>query len=107
MKFVLATYGSRGDVEPLAAVARELLNRGHDVCLAVPPMMTDFVEAAGIAAVPFGSGAPSAAVMGDVVRNIRQAWVEWAASLKALADGADLLLTGKNEQALAANVAEY
>ena len=107
MKFVLATYGSRGDVEPLAAVARELLNRGHDVCLAVPPMMTDFVEAAGIAAVPFGSDAPSAAVMGDVVRNIRQAWVEWAASLKALADGADLLLTGKNEQALAANVAEY
>ena len=107
MKFVLASYGSRGDVEPFAAVARELLNRGHDVHLAVPPMMVGFVEAAGIAAVPFGFDAPSAAVMGDVVRNIRQAWVEWGAALKALADGADLLLTGKNEQPLAANVAEY
>ncbi|WP_118914702.1 glycosyltransferase [Mycobacterium shigaense] len=107
MKFVVASYGSRGDVEPFAAVVRELLTRGHDVRLAVPPMMVGFVESAGIASVPFGSDAPSATVMGDVLRNIRQAWVEWGASLKALADGADLLLTGKNEQGFAANVAEY
>ncbi|SPM37357.1 glycosyltransferase, partial [Mycobacterium rhizamassiliense] len=107
VKFVLASYGSRGDVEPFAAAARELLDRGHDVCLAVPPMMTSFVESAGIAAVPFGSDASSAAVMGDVVRNIREAWVQWGAALKALSDGAHLLLTGKSEQALAANVAEY
>ncbi|MGO9286502.1 glycosyltransferase, partial [Mycobacterium sp.] len=37
MKFVLASYGSRGDIEPCAAVGRELLRRGHDVRMAVPP----------------------------------------------------------------------
>ncbi|MGA9677785.1 MAG: glycosyltransferase, partial [Mycobacterium sp.] len=37
MKFVLASYGSRGDIEPCAAVGRELLRRGHEVRMAVPP----------------------------------------------------------------------
>jgi UDP:flavonoid glycosyltransferase YjiC (YdhE family) len=31
MKFVVAGYGSRGDVEPCVAVGRELLRCGHDV----------------------------------------------------------------------------
>ena len=54
MKMVLAAYGSRGDTEPFAAVGRELLRRGHDVCMAVAPGMVAFVELAGLAAVPFG-----------------------------------------------------
>ncbi|WP_198938233.1 glycosyltransferase, partial [Mycobacterium sp. IS-836] len=44
MKFALATYGSRGDVEPSVAIARELQRRGHDVLMAVPPDMVGFVE---------------------------------------------------------------
>ncbi|EUA63464.1 glycosyltransferase family 28 N-terminal domain protein [Mycobacteroides abscessus 1948] len=28
MKFVLASYGTRGDIEPCAAVGRELIRRG-------------------------------------------------------------------------------
>ncbi len=107
MKFVLAGYGSRGDVEPFAAVGRELLGRGHDVCLAVPPWMLGFVESAGLAAVRFGSDPPPITVMSDVVRRIIQILAEWGAGLKTLASGADLLLTGKGEQGLAANVAEY
>ena len=54
MKVVLAAYGTRGDTEPFAAVARELLRRGHDVCMAVAPAMVGFVELAGLAAVPSG-----------------------------------------------------
>ena len=54
MKFVLAGYGSRGDVEPCAAVGRELLRRGHDVRMAVPPNMLGFIESAGLAAVAYG-----------------------------------------------------
>ena len=48
MKFVLAAYGSRGDVEPCAVVGRELLRRGHDVKMAVPPNMLGLVESAGL-----------------------------------------------------------
>ena len=54
MKFVLAAYGTRGDVEPSVVVGRELLRRGHDVLMAVPPDQVGFAEAAGLAAVAYG-----------------------------------------------------
>ena len=54
MKFALAIHGTRGDVEPCAAVGLELLRRGHEVRVAVPPDMLGFVESAGLAAVAYG-----------------------------------------------------
>src|SRR6202023_3545407 len=54
MKFVLASYGTRGDVEPCAAAGLELLRRGHDVRIAVPPNMLGFVETVGLPAVAYG-----------------------------------------------------
>ena len=56
MKFAMACYGSRGDVEPSVAVGRELLRRGHDVCMAVPPDLVGFAEAAGLATVALRAG---------------------------------------------------
>ena len=122
MRFVLAGYGSRGDVEPLAALGRELLHRGHDVCIAVPPKLLGFVESAGLAAVAFGSdpqepgGEDVAAdtniqnpisVATEILQRLEEAYAVWGTTLLELANGADLLLTGKCEQGLAANVAEY
>jgi len=117
MKVVLAAYGTRGDTEPFAAVARELLRRGHDVRMAVAPEMVGFVELAGLAAVPFGpeslassrNGSPQDPVsaVADEKQYLYRAMEEWATTLTALANGADLLLTGRVEQQLAANVAEY
>jgi len=112
MKVALAGYGSRGDVEPLAAVGRELRRRGHDVGIAVPPNMLGYVESAGLHAVAFGSEPPqpgdnSIDLMAQVVGHVTRAWAEWGTALTELADGADLLLTGKVEHGLAANVAEY
>jgi len=57
MKFVLAFYGSRGDVEPCVAVGRELLRRGHEVRMAVSPDLVSFAESAGLAAVAYGPDA--------------------------------------------------
>jgi UDP:flavonoid glycosyltransferase YjiC (YdhE family) len=117
MKVVLAAYGSRGDTEPFAAVARELMRRGHDVCMAVAPAMVGFVELAGLAAVPFGpeslassrNRSPQGPVsaVADEKQYLYRAMEEWATALTALANGADLLLTGRVEQQLAANVADY
>ncbi|MCW2652475.1 MAG: glycosyl transferase [Mycobacterium sp.] len=123
MKFALAVHGSRGDVEPFAAAALELLRRGHEVRIAVPPNMVGFVESAGLAAVAFG---PDSREMHeeDFVRNfwniqtpirvvragkeyLSRVWAEMGTTLTSLADGADLLLTGMIQQGLAANVAEY
>jgi len=116
MKVVLAAYGTRGDTEPFAAVARELLRRGHDVCMAVAPEMVEFVELAGLAAVPFGprsfassrnqSTQDPLSVL-DAKDYLARAMEEWGATLTTLANGADLLLTGRVEQQLAANVAEF
>jgi UDP:flavonoid glycosyltransferase YjiC (YdhE family) len=123
MKFALSIHGSRGDVEPCAAVGLELLRRGHEVCMAVPPDMIGFIESAGLDAIAYG---PDSKELNDkdFIRNfwniqtpirllrarkkyLDQAWAEMGTTLTSLADGADLLLTGMFQQGLAANVAEY
>jgi UDP:flavonoid glycosyltransferase YjiC (YdhE family) len=117
VKVVLASYGTRGDVEPFAAVGRELQRRGHDVCMAVAPNMVGFLETVGFAAVAFGPEPlgpvrnqmieDPASAMAKNIEYLSRAMVEWSTTLTALANGADLLITGRIEQGLAANVAEY
>jgi UDP:flavonoid glycosyltransferase YjiC (YdhE family) len=122
MKFVLAAYGSRGDVEPCVAVGRELLRRGHEVRSAVPPNMLGFVESAGLAAVAYGpdtreqmQGAMDfiggvgnlISALPQLVERVTRVWAEKSATLASLASGTDLLIAGMNEQGLAANIAEY
>ena len=133
MKFVLAFYGTRGDVEPGLAVGRELLRRGHDVCMAVPPDLVGLAEAAGPAAVACG---PDVREWQDVNRvfwgrflrhfwknfwkiqdlielmregwqMFSQCWQEVSTTLTSLAEGADLLFTGVIGEESAGNVAEY
>lgn len=125
MKFVLATHGTRGDVEPCAAVGMELLRRGHDVCMAVPPNLIGFVEAAGLTGVAYGPDSgiqinQVAAFVHNLTKaqnpfNLAQAgkqlfvegWAEMGRTLTELADGADLLMTGQTYHGVVANVAEY
>jgi UDP:flavonoid glycosyltransferase YjiC (YdhE family) len=117
MKVVLAGYGTRGDTEPFAAVGRELLRRGHDVCIAVAPEMVGFLESAELDAVPFGpeslassrnrTSQPPVGGVVDEKEYLSRAMEQWGTTLTALANGADLLVTGRIEQGLAANVAKY
>ncbi|ORW33410.1 glycosyl transferase family 1 [Mycobacterium paraense] len=129
MKFVLAFYGTRGDVEPGVAVGRELRRRGHDVCMAVSPDLVGFAEAAGLAAVGYG---PDVQAWLESTRNfwayffrnfwrirdvrafLRESrepgtrhWADMSRMLTSVTDGADLLLTGMSYQELATSVAEY
>jgi UDP:flavonoid glycosyltransferase YjiC (YdhE family) len=133
MKFALASYGTRGDIEPCVAVGRELVRRGHDVRMAVPPDLVGFAEAAGPAAVACG---PDVRVWQHVLRDfwgrflrnfwknfwkiqdliglmreywqlLTQCWQEVSTTLTSLAEGADLLFTGVIGEESAGNVAEY
>ena len=129
MKFVVASYGTRGDVEPCVAVGSELLRRGHEVRMAVPPDQIGFAESAGLATVAYG---PDTQVwwgahrdlwtrffdnfwkIQDLIRLFReigesviQYWEQITTTLTSLADGADLLVTFLNFEPPAANVAEY
>lgn len=128
MRFVLASYGGRGDIEPAVVVGRELQRRGHQVLMAVPPNLLGFTEAAGLEAVAYGLD--SAEIL-DLQRRYfteysrtpwkrrelkemaRQTsefavrcWAEMATELAAVAAGADVLLTGLIFEQPAANVAE-
>lgn len=124
MKFALASYGTRGDVEPSTAVARELQRRGHEVRMAVPPNLVPLVESAGLSAAGYGpdqqDGFWDTDFLGkfwnlaETRRRWREAkdllvpsWVEMGATLTRLADGADLVFTGPGFPGVAANVAEY
>lgn len=125
MKFALACYGTRGDVEPSAAVGRELLRRGHEVRIAVPPEQVGFAESTGLTAVPYGPEVRDFLdedflrnmwrdFFRDPVRLIQRVWEPiiryWSdvsATLVPFADGADLLSTGLNFEQAAANVAEH
>lgn len=120
---MIAVHGTRGDVEPCAAVARELLRRGHRVRIAVPPNLVGFVESAGLGpATEYGVDSQKqleADVFKDwwklqnpltVLRRSREyvteGWAEMSQTLATLAEDADLILTGTTYQEVAANVAE-
>ena len=123
MKFALASHGTRGDIEPCAAVGLELQRRGHEVRVAAPANLVGFVESAGLSAVAYGPGFVEL-MDPDLFRNswkiqnpvtllrramepVTKPWAEMGAVLTSLAAGADLLLTGIPYQEVAANVAEY
>ncbi len=55
MKILLATYGSRGDVQPMLALALGLQGRGYQVLLAGPPETAEWVKALGCPFYPLGS----------------------------------------------------
>jgi UDP:flavonoid glycosyltransferase YjiC (YdhE family) len=131
MRFALACYGTRGDIEPSAAVGRELLRRGHEVQIAVPPELVEFAESVGLPAVPYGPEFKEYLdedfvrnLWSDLLRNfwtikgpielvrkawepVTRCWPEMSSTLKSLAEGTDLLFTGHIFQEPAANVAEY
>ena len=130
MKVVLACHGVRGDVEPCIVIGRELLRRGHEVTIAVPPNVVALAESAGLAATAWGD--ESQAMMdkqrdywtcffqfpwkpkdlerlgreiGDIVTRCWTA--ESFATLASLADGADVIIAGYGFEQFSANVAEY
>lgn len=123
MKFAIAVHGTRGDVEPCAAVGLELVRRGHQVSFAVPPNLLGFAEKAGLPALPYGVDSQEqldanafrqywkirnpATILRELREYITQGWAEMNETLTGLADGADLILTGTTYQEVAANVAEY
>ncbi|OBH31417.1 hypothetical protein A9X03_07485 [Mycobacterium sp. E1715] len=125
MKVVLAAHGTRGDVEPCAAAGLELMRRGHEVRMAVPPNLIGLMEAAGLPAVAYGPDSQEQVnALADfhhrafkpqnplsLVRSGRELFIEgWAqmgTTLTSVADGADLLVTGQTYHGVVANVAEY
>ena len=92
--------------------------------MAVPPNLIDFTRSAGVdSAAPYGVDsqlqleseifrAPlrrqgPVAKLRDLREYMSQGWSEMSSQLVAVADGADLIMTGTTYQEVAGNVAEY
>ncbi|MFI6867881.1 glycosyltransferase [Nocardia sp. NPDC050406] len=123
MRMLLAFAGSRGDAQPGILVARELLDRGHRVTLAVSPNLVGFAAECGVPAVGFGldtgellrrqlaartgRGGHPAAWVSALRRLNQQGFAEAAEDLLELAAGHDVVVGGMANEELGDAVAAH
>jgi vancomycin aglycone glucosyltransferase len=119
VRVLLSTIGSRGDVQPLVALASHLKAREHDVRLCVPPDFRTWVEGLGVPVTPVGpevrtfaasrpAGAPpKAPPTPEQRRQMAEGTV--AAQFEAVtraAEGCDVIVAATALQIAARSVAE-
>jgi vancomycin aglycone glucosyltransferase len=117
MRVLLSTIGSRGDVQPLAALAVELKALGQDVRLCVPPDFRDWIEGLGMPVAPIGpqlrsTAKPKAASAESISPELRCQMIEGTVAaqfetITAAAEGCDLMVGATALQVAAPSVAEH
>jgi UDP:flavonoid glycosyltransferase YjiC (YdhE family) len=115
MKIVLATFGSRGDVQPMLALSLALKSAGHDVLLAGPPEKAAWAAELGCPFQPLGAdvtafidGMPDAHSLRSALSSmafLRRETVSQFALLPKILKGADLVV-GASLVAALSSVAE-
>jgi vancomycin aglycone glucosyltransferase len=115
MRVLLSTIGSRGDVQPVVALASRLRECGEEVRVCAPPDFADWVEGLGIPFTPVGPLLRATAKPGSAVRpspeQVRQAVAgtvaaQFAAVAEA-AEGCDVVVAGGALQIAARSIAEH
>jgi len=117
MRVLLSTIGSRGDVQPLVALARALVALGQEVRLCVPPDFRDWIDGLGLPVIPIGpelrtmtaASPPAAAAPPSPER--RRALAEATVAVQfetiaAAAEGCDVIVGATALQIAARSVAE-
>jgi UDP:flavonoid glycosyltransferase YjiC (YdhE family) len=89
MKIVVATIGSRGDVQPYINLCQGLQEAGHDVVLATNPTLRSLADSHGVTSVPVGPsvdmGAVGAQLMAQSFNNM------WIGMIRVMQFGARLV----------------
>jgi len=117
MRVLLSTIGSRGDVQPLVALAVELRALGEDVHMCVPPDFRDWIDGLGITVTPIGpelrkmtAASPPATptpMSAERRRQLAEASVATQfETIAAAAKGCDLIVGATALQIAARSVAE-
>ena len=116
MRVLLSTIGSRGDVQPLVALALQLRVLGQEVRLCVPPDFSAWIEGLGIPVTPIGpelrstgKASPSAAVpyTPEQRRQMMNAMVTTQfETITAAARGCDIIVAATGLQVATRSVAE-
>ncbi|WP_328617397.1 glycosyltransferase [Amycolatopsis sp. NBC_00355] len=108
MRVLLSTIGSRGEVQPVLALASELRALGQDVRLCVPPDFRDWLAGLGFAVTPIGpelrgKGRPAA---GDLRKLAEETVVTQFTTVAEAAEGCDVLVAAGALQLAARSIAE-
>jgi len=116
VRVLLSTIGSRGDVQPLVALAVELKALGQDVRLCVPPDFRDWIEGLGMPVTSIGpelrsTAKPKAAPAAPISPELRRQMIEGTVAaqfetITAAAQGCDLMVGATALQVAAPSVAE-
>ncbi|MBS1819155.1 MAG: glycosyltransferase family 1 protein [Acidobacteria bacterium] len=116
MRVLLSTIGSRGDVQPLVALALALRDAGHEPRLCTPPDFVTWIEGFGLDVMPLGpelratarpAAAPAALPTPEQRRQMADASLaNQFETLERAAQGCDVLLGATALQIAAPTVAE-
>ena len=117
MHVLLSTIGSRGDVQPLVALALQLRGLGQEARLCVPPDFRDWISGLGIPVTPIGpelrkataSSPPATPAMPSPERRRQLAEATVATqfeTIAAAAQGCDIIVAATALQVAARSVAE-
>jgi vancomycin aglycone glucosyltransferase len=113
MRVLLSTIGSRGDVQPLVALASQLRALGQEAHLCVPPDFCEWIEGLGIPVTPIGPEVRTAAAarQGPPSEEQRRRAVDATVATQfetigAAAQGCDVIVGASALQIAAPSVAE-
>src|SRR5262245_5226845 len=117
MRVLLSTIGSRGDVQPLLALALQLRALGQEVRLCAPPDFRDWIDSFGLPFTPIGpevrkfaaSSPPATAAPPSPERRRQLAEATVATQFEAIAaaaQGCDIIVAATALQIAARSVAE-
>lgn len=112
MRVLLSTIGSRGDVQPLVALALQLRELGHESRVCAPPDVRDWILQFGIPFVPLGAEVrwTAKATTTPTPEQIREMMEGTVATqfetIPAAAEGCDVIVAGNALNIAARSVAE-
>jgi len=118
MRALLAAVGTRGDVQPLFALALELQRRGHTVRLCISPNFIDWANRLGLEATPMGvemrmprqASGTMPKLSPEELRRLRDSMPDLITdqfeTVAAAAEGCDVIVGANAHQYAAPSIAE-
>ena len=110
MRVLLSVVGTRGDVQPVIALALEVRERGHDVRLCLPPNFIEWAQGLGFVATPVGiemrAPRPAAGNGAAATKPMPDLITDQFDSIGAAAKGCDIILGANAHQYAARSIAE-
>jgi vancomycin aglycone glucosyltransferase len=116
MRVLLSTIGSRGDVQPLVALAVALKDLGQEVRLCVPPDFREWIERLGMSVTPIGPElrptGKASAFPTQITPEQRRQMIEGTVAaqfdtIASAAQGCDIIVGATALQVAAPSVAEH